>query len=445
VSYAHGLDASARRLGRAVLFILQQDPVIQDNVVRADIDTILLAGRAMDFAARLQGHGRTAAPELALSYARLAGLSGRELGQRALPILKQADVIDYGLSPDGHLNRIEEYVGVTGTVIDQTFRVLDGLGPSDAELAVLHSVEIASLAPLTEQQHLEQIVRRGLNDSAAAQGLKLSRAIGVNKRIRSSELREHVIFNPHVWGTGQVDIAAFLRNLPSAERDSLLGIFEQASARPGIALDETTASSPIMTSARKVGLVQAATVKSSHNARTRTYVFSPLIQAADDMAPTTEALHQRKLFVAHILFGHDQAIVGYGRIREPTVLVRKLLNYGVVGPATNIGTDYHLLEAAGVVAVEVHDDGRAILRLIKREIVQGGLAWLEAGAGSLATTGPDWVKRHQVPAAFVTPERDRAGLPDNEASDEITRSVVFRLREEAQRDARAESAFPIRT
>jgi len=123
-------------------------------------------------------------------------------------------------------------------------------------------------------------------------------------------------------------------------------IFEQASTRPGLALDQLTASSSIMNGARKVGLVQAATVKSSRGGRNRTYLFSPLIQAADDVLLTTEALHLRKLFVAHILFGQEQAIAGWGRIRDPTVLVRALLNRGQVGPATNISTDYHLVEAA---------------------------------------------------------------------------------------------------
>ena len=125
-----------------------------------------------------------------------------------------------------------------------------------------------------------------------------------------------MIFNPHVWGTGQVQIATFLRKLPPGERDALLGIVEQTYMRPGIGLDQINANSSVLSGARKVGLVQAATVKSSQG-RTRTYVFSPLMQAADDGLATTEALHLRKLFVAHILFGHEQAAPGAARSRTP--------------------------------------------------------------------------------------------------------------------------------
>jgi hypothetical protein len=435
-------DITRRRLGRAVLFVLQQSPVISDNLVRTDIDTILLAGRAMDFVARLQGYESSATAEIAASYARLAGLSTRELRQ-VLPVLKGADVIDYVVGPDGSLSHIEEYVGITASVIEQTYRALDGLSPSTAEVALLHSVELAAWAPLTESQHLQQVTKRGVRDSAAANGLRLALAAGINRRIKSTELNESVIFNPHVWGTGQVQIASFLRNLPPNERDALMGIVEQASSRPGISLEQLTATPAVLNGARKVGLVQAATVRSSQGSRSRTYVFSPLLQATDDGVATTEALHLRKLFVAHILFGQEQATPGYGQIRDPTVLVKKLLDRGKVGPATNIGTDYHMLEASGVVRVEPYGKSdRAYLRLLKREIVEGGLDWLKAGFGGIPGPGSDSVRLHQAPGSFLSPETDRASLPDEAATNEIMVSAVLALREEAQRAARADSPFP---
>jgi hypothetical protein len=433
-------EVTRKRLGRAVLFILQQAPVITDSLVRADIETILLTGQAMDFAARLQGFGSGATPDLARGYARLAGLTTRTLEQ-VLPVLKAADVIDYRPAPGGGLGFVEEYVGITAPVIEQTYRVLYGLRPSDAEIAVLHSVEIAAWAPLTEAQHLQQVSRRGLTDRAAAEGLRLAMAAGINKRVWSSDLNEHVVFNPHVWGTGQVQIATFLSRLPPGERDAIMGIFEQASTRPGIRLDQITASPALLTSARRVGLVQAATVRSSQGSRSRTYVFSPLMQAADDGVATTEALHLRKLFVAHILFGQEEAVPWGGKINDPTRLVGKLLDTGRVGPATNIGTDYLMLEGHGVVRVEpAGDTGMAYLRVLKREIVEGGLDWLKAGFGAIPA-GSASARLHQAPGSFTSPEVDRASLPDEGAASEIMLSIVLDLRKEAQRAARADSPF----
>jgi hypothetical protein len=220
------LATSATRLGRAVIYVHQQEDAGVPRLVRSQLEVLFLAGRAMDFAARLQGYSNGTnpaglTPELALNYAQHAGLGQLELIRSALPALKRANVVAYAAS-NGKLAFIEEYVGVTGTVIDQTMCVLEALHPTDAERAVLHSVEIASWVPLTRSQHLEQLTRRGFDGHLAESGLTLALAAGVNSQVTSPELREQVVFNPYVWGSKQVPIAAFLKSLPSAERDALL-------------------------------------------------------------------------------------------------------------------------------------------------------------------------------------------------------------------------------
>ena len=144
---------------------------------------------------------------------------------------------------------------------------------------------------------MNELTRRGFDDAMAQYGYRLALSVGVNTRVTSSDLGEQVVFNPYVWGTGQISIAKFLRSLPSAERQVMLGLCEQASHRPGLALPALDASPRALTSARKVGLIQATTVKSSADGGTsQTYIFSPLLETEDDKALTTEALHQRKMF-----------------------------------------------------------------------------------------------------------------------------------------------------
>ena len=425
-------SVSRRRLGRSVVFVHQHDTGHISQEVAVEVEALLAAGRAMDFAARLKDFGtaRLTAPVIT-EFAKQAGIGERALIRDILPALKVADVVDYTAS-EGHLVGLEEFVGVTGALVEQAVRVLEALKPSQGELALLHSVEIASWAPLTESQHLDQLAKRGFEDKVAAHGYRLARALGVNKRVLSTDLNEQVVFNPYVWGTEQITIAKFLKSLPSAERDVMLGICEQASDRPGLALPSLAGSPQAVNSARKVGLLQAATVKStSAGVSAQTYVFSPLLETEDDKLLTTEALHQRKQFVAHILFGHEKAKAGGGRIIDPVVLVQALVNRGQVGPATNIGTDYHLLEAQGVVAVDGPPGGRAFLRMVKPEIVKDGLDWLErtTGGGSTGSASP---KLLRSPGAFVTPEQDRSELGDQGAADEVARSMLLRLREEVQ-------------
>jgi hypothetical protein len=406
-----------------------------------EIEPLLIAGRAMDFAARLKDMGTARlSREVVVNFAKLANIGPLSLVSQILPALKEADVVDFTLV-GGQVSGVEEYVGVTGTLVEQAVRVLFALNPTRAEMALLHSVELASWAPLTESQHLQQLTKRMFADDEARHGLRLAFAVGVNQRLHSVDLNEYVVFNPYVWGTEQITIAKFLRSLPSAEREVMLGVCEQASNRPGLALPSLQGNPRVVASARKVGLLQATTVKSSAGGgSSQTYVFSPLLETEDDKALTTEALHQRKMFVAHILFGMEKAKSGGGRILDPALLVRRLHERGKVGPATNVGTDYHLLEAQGIVAVEASRQGdRSYLRMVKEEIVRDGLDWLErTDSGGSGTPS---AKLLRSPTSFTTPEQDRSTIGDQGAADEVATSVVLRLRKEVQSATRQDNVL----
>lgn len=440
-------DATGR-LGRALFFVQQQalaaHAITGAELIKAKIGTVTAAAKAMDFAVRVQGHPTTLTPKLVDHFALLAGISHVELVSLHLPMLKAADVVEYALV-DGQVTGLEDFIGLSTPMLRQALRVFDEMGPKPVERAVLHCVEIASWAPLARAQHLEQITGRGYDDKTAAEALQITLALGINRKIASAGLREDVVFNPNVWASGQEDVAKFLKGLPPGERDALLGMCEQASSRPGLALPSYAGFAPsIMASATKVGLIQAATVKStaSFSAGAQTYLFSPVLETVDDAYKTTEALHHRKLFVAHILYGVEKAQSGLGKIGMPLRLVSALAGRGTVGPATDISTDYHLLEAQGIVAVRDAGDGRSYLDAVKTEIIEGGLAWLSAAAGGDTVGGgsaESVLGQLRPPQSFATPEASRVDVGDLGESDEITTSAVFalrKLRQEAQRVVR---------
>lgn len=439
--FAASTLGSDPRLGRALFYVHQQLLHATEPVVRSKLGGLILAGEAMDFAVRLKGSGAFLTPAVAVQFAAQAGIGEYQLYNTILPKLKEADLVDYGVDlAGGGLSNIQEFVGLTGRVVDQAMRVADLIGMSPVELAVLHSTEIASWAPLTASQHLEQLVQRGFDDAVAEESMTLTVACGVNQQVWSSQLNENVIFNPHVWGAESASIAGFLATLPSSERDSLLGMCEQAAVKPGLVLSSYQGfSGDVVNSARKVGLLQSATVRSSMaGSSPQTYVFSPLMETDDDKLVTSESLHQRKLFLAHILYGHERSSVARGRIFDPRILVDRLLTRGKVGPATAIAQDYHLLEGYGIVAVRDAGGGQAYLEAVKHDIIEGGLGWLRqsfgesngvaAGAGDL-----------MPPSSWVTPAQERSGVQSSAAADEITTAAIMRLREaraEAQRVAR---------
>ena len=208
--------AQRRRLGRAAVFVHMADDGQIPLTTAVEIEPLLLAGRAMDFAARLKDFKASQlTPEVVEDFAKMAGVGSVSLLTHVLTALKEADVVDFTTSNDG-LVGIEEYVGVTGSLVEQAYRVLMGLNPTDAELALLHSVELASWAPLSESDHLDELARRGFVDEIALHGYKLALSVGVNSRVPSPDLREDVVFNPYVWGSGQISIAKFLRTASSS-------------------------------------------------------------------------------------------------------------------------------------------------------------------------------------------------------------------------------------
>jgi hypothetical protein len=429
---------NVKRLGRAIVFVHQHDQKIVNPLTRAEVEVLLLTGRAMDFAARIKGH-QALVPlthELVYQYAKYAGLGAVELTTTVLPALQKADLIDYTADPQGRIIRFEEFVGVSATVTEQTVYLLNSLSPQRSDLAFLHSVEVGAIAPLAMSQHLQEVVKRGFTDQEAEEALKLTMAVRLNLTMPSAELNEQVVFSPYVWGTKQLSLAKFLAELPPNEREALLGMSEQVLSTPGLHMSKLVASPGIIRSAQSAGLIQAASVQSTTGASS-TYVFSPLLEAEDNQLTTTEAFHLRKLFVAHILFGHEKAAAGFGRIYSPAVLVNALINRGRVGPATNIGTDYYLLEMAGVVAVEPADDGMAFLQLVKPEIATAGLEWIHritdpSGTGEITLS--------QRPARFIKPEDAR--VEDSEgAAREIMAASVNELRKEIQRAARRDDPW----
>ncbi len=434
---------SPKRLARAVLRVHQHAETITSNQVRGALGATLRAGQAMDFAARLRDQGATLTAKMALHFAMLAGLSWVDLRLQVLPALEACSVVSYRLQGE-ELSDIEEYVAVSAPLLTQVYSVLEYFRPADLEWCALHSIELASWAPLTMRNHIDELINLGFDEKVAQDAYRLALAAGINQRVPSRELREDVVFNPYVWSTSAVKVAAFLRSLPPAERSALLHICERSIERPAVAASDLGAADPaVLRGARKVGLIQAARVVSTREGgSSQTYVFSPLLDLDDHLRRTTEALHERKLFVAHILFGHEKAKVSGGRIRDPVVLVDALLRRGVVGPATNIATDYHLLEGAGIVRVEQTSSG-PLLRMVKQEIIEDGLGLLERGLGAIrhGEESSTPLQRLRPPGVFITPERDRSEIADAGAATELLESTILRLREEAKRATRDEAPF----
>lgn len=424
------------RLARAVLQVYHHDAVMRPEV-RAVFNEVLHAARCMDFAERLRNHpGHNVTGTLAEMYAQQIGIGAFDLRMTVLPTLKAAGVVDFMTNgPD--ILVVDEFVGVSAPFLTQVEAVLRESHPSEVEIGALESIQLGTLAPLADRDHRQRL-SSGHTDAVVDDAVRLALASRVLQTVPSPALGENVLYNPAVWGGEAVDVASFVRGLPSGERDALLQVVDVTSRRRGIALPHAAIPDSILKGARRVGLVQAATVRSSAGAGGQTYLFPPLNVLEDGARGVTEALHERKLVAAHFMYGHEKAIAARGRIANPVVLVNALLNRGAVGPASNIGTDYHLLEGAGIVRVD-HGVDRPLLHLVKEDIVRDALGWLRQIYDGDQHTGEGLILTAS-PGTFVTPEADAAQLADDGAGAEIANASILALREEVARNVRGERA-----
>ncbi len=194
------------QIGRAVIrlyYHARTFPVSLETVV---LGTTIKAGRYMDFAERIRRRGSELSHRQITTYARLVGVDESELRLAVLPMLEQAKVLDYTIT-NGQIS-IDEYVGVSAPLLKQIALTWEALGPSVTERCALESIELATAAPLYENDHYAALEVMGFSDETRTEALKALQAIGM---IRYMQLPEGlVIYNEYVWGHGIVPIARFL-------------------------------------------------------------------------------------------------------------------------------------------------------------------------------------------------------------------------------------------
>jgi hypothetical protein len=404
---------------------------------RAVFDATARAGTAITLADRIRRYTILDYAQMK-QFAKLAGITESELRLAVMPLLKDAGIIDYSAGPTGEPGRVTEQVGVSAPLLVQCDALWEACSPSEEEAAAVQSAELGALAPMAIADHQNALERAGFREAIHDSAIRASVGAGLLYRQPSLKLGEDVLFSPYVWSTAAINIADFLKNLPPNERELLMSVSGRAIQRPGISEDQLPVPDKLLRGARRAGLIDATRVQTATNDE-RSFVFSPALER-QLAGGSTEVTHHRKLFTAHILYGHRYGSPGTGRIDYPIALVRRLINDRTVRPSTAARTDYLLLEAAGIVRVE--KKGRmGQIHLVKDDVAQDSLDLLRvalAGEGEEDPAHDLWLPGSS--AGFVTPERDRAALPEigPGAEAEVLESAVEELRSELERKFRGE-------
>lgn len=427
---------SPRAIGLAVLRVYANLRAVAPGPAHAALDTTWRAGRVADLSLRIRRQGRLSL-EAVESFAQLVVLSRADLTDWALPSMASVGVLDYKLDADGASGFVEERVGVAAPVLEQVAAVWEDLGPSVVERCAVASADHAAFCPLTESEHRNVLELQGYPSDVHERVFQALKAIGLLQRAFSTPLRENVLWAPYVWGTQALDVAQFMKQLPANEREALNSLSRKAAERPGASI-EHLGENKLVNAARHAGLFDATRVRAGSTERA--FAFSPSLESGIG-AGLTDATHERKLFVAHILNGHRFGRPGTGRIDNPIALVRALINKRSVGPTTAARTEYGLLEGAGIVRAEEVSGGMAMLHLVKTDVAEESLELLRLAIDEDPSQKADSVESLWIPgSAMTTPEQDRHQLAEPIGDErEIVQSTVEHLREEIAKSARGET------
>jgi len=346
------------------------------------------------------------------------------LQHEVLPALVSLGWIDLQRNPDGGLRAVDEHIPPSADLIGLADGVLTVALPTPVERASLILLRETARQPLVVDAALAEAAN-AVDEASANEALRHLVAINLVRRITSDDGRE-VVFNPNIWVGDPEITAAALRTEDARARKEVGALIEEVSASPGIPQNQITSTEERWIDfAVALGLVQRSLVVTTDEIQ-RGFLFTPhLGRDAFGVASGDPSGHVRQL-VGSMIYA---ATFARFRLHSPATFVRRLLEDGEAGDASPIGTDYPMLETAGIVRVEPSSNYYKLV-LLQADVAEEALHHLEdrGGAGDSGRAGL------RAQRSYVHLEKERATLAHSAATDEAdAKRLVSALRDTTAR------------
>lgn len=373
---------------------------------KAALENLESAGWVLDMAFRLRG-STVNSPERVRAIALDVKLGPRSL-KSVIATLESMEWV--AVERDTAMNPVslDETVPVPGTLLAALPKLLGVLQVSPEEYAAVDLLRSTSLRPQLSEEALHSAASAvGVNGSseAAAAALRHLCSVELVRRVRAEDGRE-VFYNPHIWTQGDNIANAALRAADARASAEISALIEEVGANPGI--PEVHVKS---TEARWIkfavaqGLIQRSTIQTASGAE-QGFLFTPHLSRDTFGSNVADPSGQVRQLVGSMVYA---ATFAQYRLNQPDVFLRALINRGLAGNTSNIGTDYPMLEKAGIVRV-VHGYGqdRYRLELLQADVAEQALQ-LMVGRTSGGTGSAD-LRTLAGQHSYGHVERERARL-----------------------------------
>jgi len=417
-------------LGKWILTFYKYLRNIPDSAEKAIFETTELVGKSLSYAYRLKGLERIdwdKASNIALDI----GIGVKTLIKDILPILKKHNFIDY-LTNGNNIEEIYEYVYNLEELTLKAYDIWQSESPNKRERIGLLILFLVSLRPHSESEILENLVKQGFEEQDINIVLDiLHTSFKLVQKIKIEN--ESYFFNEFYWGSKPEKYISFIRRLSKLEKavlDEFLSKLLEEQLQPiDELLDEIKSD---IENLIKIGFVEPIKIYTK-SGDAKLFIATPHIIGEDFKGVLGfDLMNEIKIFTASIIYGHKFS-PDY-KIRDPRILLERLLERGKIGPATPIGRDYPLLEKLGIIKVEEAANYKnrfyMILNKDKDYVVKGALnilskqSILDAIGEITEMSGLFVAKRADEPEVVKTERRLKSPIiPSELLEEEILKTI----------------------
>lgn len=361
------------------------------------------------------------------AFATAVGIGRRDLHRELLPTMEHLGWVHLERRPDGGISVVSESVPPTQVLFGRADKLLDHAIPDEVERMALLVLEATTIMPTSMETAFDLCTKHG-GTVEARRAIENLESLHLCERRQSAD-GETVLYNPNVWAADQDYTRAALMAEDGAVREALTGLIEEVVASAGLPeADVTSTDQRWIDFAVYHGLLLRSLVATSAGEQ-QAFLFAPHMgrSAFEQETGADPSGHVRQL-IGSMVFARRFAS---NRLFAPRTFLSRLLRDGEAGDASNIGTDYSMLEKAGIVRVE---PGPRFFKfvLVQPTVAEAAIDYLDnAGTGNSSAGG----LRDQ--RNFVYPEQERARLPQPakqaDPSPGATESILAALRQEAGR------------
>ena len=271
-------------------------------------------------------------------FANVAGILTVDLDTYLKP-LEELRYLKVKRSADGAILRVEDCLLSKEEVLNNTTSLFNTKA-KPIEIANLSALDITAQRPIEEINLKQALYKEGFLEKDIDKLVDLQVNFQLLQRQEGYGLPQPFIFNEYIWGQDTKKIAHAISSMTPKERQKVEDVTKMIQVSQGFpkqqlhSIDDKTLA--LLT---KIGMLDIVTISTSKR-DDKDFITTPQMWGTSKLdLLSDDILDDIKVFLNSVRYGEHYGRIGTGKITNPVVLVKALLDREKIGPCSAIGTD----------------------------------------------------------------------------------------------------------